>query len=190
MRPPLNLARRPFRNERLPTLLLAVGGVLLVLLTVRHGFAVRDLLPGGRGDAQAKVARLEKTLAALRKDSDELSRVTAPPDRLKEWEAVKQVVDRRLFSWTALLAALGRSLPPGVRLRSVAPSIRNDRVELQLVASGRTVQDALALPKALQAEGEFEGAFLDSYGETSGDVDISCRVRYVGGAPAAGSAAP
>ncbi len=190
MRTPLNLARRPFRNERLPTIVLAVACVLLALLTVRHAFLARSLLPGGSGDAQALLAKLEGRLGAMRRESLELRQATASADKVKEWQVVRQIVDRRAFSWTALLAALERALPPGVRLRSVAPVVRSGRIEISLTATGRSVEDALALPTALQAQGQFEGAFLDNYGERSGEVDISCKVRYVGGSVPAVAEAP
>ena len=74
-------------------------------------------------------------------------------------------MDRRAFSWTGLFAALEGALPPGVRLESVSPSSAEGPIVMQLVAVGRSIDDALALPKALQAQGEFEGAFLDSYAE-------------------------
>ncbi len=178
MSAPLNLARRPFRNERLPTLALAVGCAALAVVSVRHAVLARDLLPGRARDMEGRVASLEKEIATLRAESAELQRLAAPPEALKEWAAVKRLVDRRAFSWTGLFAALEEALPPGVRLVSVSPRDEEGGIELALVAVGRSDADALALLQELQAHGEFEQAFLERWSDGREGVDIACTVRY------------
>lgn len=177
----LNLARQPFRNERLPTLLLSVGCAGLALLTARHAVAVRDLLPGRVGDVEGRVVAIEQEIDRLRAESAELRRTEAAPGALKEWAAVKDLVDRRAFSWTSLLAALEKALPPGVRLVSIAPRPVGGPVELALAASARTVEDALALLQSLQQHPEFEAAFLNGVTEGDQGIDVSCTVLYVSG---------
>jgi len=175
---PLNLARRPFRNERLPTILLAVGCAGLAILTVRHAFLARDLLPGRSRDVMAQVAALEKEASGLRAEATELRRLAAPTETLREWAAVQALVDRRAFSWTGLFSALERALPPGVRLVSVSPRDGRDGLVLTIAAVGRQGEDALALLAALQSQGDFEESFLNGWTEGRSGVDISCTVRY------------
>jgi Tfp pilus assembly protein PilN len=176
---PLNLARRPFRNERLPSLVLALSCLALVAVTVRHALIARDLLPGRARDVQSQVVGLEKEIAQLRAESSELLRLEAPPQALKEWAAIAELVDRRAFSWTGLLGALEDALPEGVKLVSIAPQTRAGRTDLTLTAVGRGAEDALALLQSLQSHGAFEGAFLNGWTEGKDGVDISCTVRYV-----------
>ena len=178
MSAPLNLARRPFRNERLPTLVLAASCVALAVATARHVVVARDLLPGRARDVESQVVVLEGEIAALRAESAELLRLEASPDALKEWAAVGELVDRRAFSWTGLFAALEKALPPGVRLASISPQTKGGRTELSLSAVGRSVEDALALLEALQSHEGFEGAFLNGWTKGRDGVDISCTVRY------------
>ena len=178
MSAPLNLARRPFRNERLPTLVLAVSGVALAVATVLHVLLARDLLPGRARDVESQVVALETEVATLRAESAELLRLEASPEALKEWAAVAELVDRRAFSWTGLLAALEGALPPGVRLVSVSPQTKAGRTELSLTAVGRRTEDALALLQSLQAHEGFEGAFLNGWTEGREGIDISCTVGY------------
>jgi Tfp pilus assembly protein PilN len=175
---PLNLARRPFRNERLPTLALAVGLVALCVLSVRHVLLARDLMPGRARDVEGRVSVLEKEIEALRAESAELQKLAAPPEALKEWATVKRLVDRRAFSWTGLFGALEQALPPGVKLVSVSPRDNQGRIELALVAVGRGDEDALALLQGLQAHRDFEGAFLERWDQGREGVDIACTVRY------------
>jgi Tfp pilus assembly protein PilN len=176
---PLNLARKPFRNERLPTLVLAVSCAVLVLVSVRHAVVARDLLPGRARDVESQVVTLEKETAALRAESAGLLRLEAPPEALKEWAAIAGLVDRRAFSWTGLLAALEAALPPGVKLVSISPQTRGGRTELSLSAVGRRTEDALALLQSLQAHDGFEGAFLNGWTEGREGIDISCTVGYL-----------
>jgi Tfp pilus assembly protein PilN len=187
VRPPLNLAQRPFRNERLPTLLLGLGILALAVLSVWHALAARGLRHGRAGDVEREVAELEQETRRSRAEAVQLSRVSASADQIKEWQAVKELVDRRVFSWSSLLTALEQAMPPGVRIVSVAPSVKKGALVLTLQALGRSVEDALALPKALEAQGEFEGAFPEGYAETTQGVTTTCTVRYRG--PAGGAAA-
>jgi Tfp pilus assembly protein PilN len=184
----LNLARRPFRNERLPTLVLAVGCLALAVVTVRHVLLARDLLPGRARDVESEVVATEREIQALRAESAELRQHSAPADAIDEWMAVKKLVDRRMFSWTGLFAALEQALPPGVRLVSISPLEEGGGTELSLVAVGRGNEDALALLQALQSHEEFDGAFLNNWGEGRDGVDISCSVRYAPKARAKGMA--
>ncbi len=176
----LNLARQPFRNERLPTLALAVCLVVLAALSLRHVLAAIELRPGGARDVEHQLAAIEKEVAELRAEARRLEGVSAAPDAIEEWSAIKDLVDRRAFSWTGLFAALEGALPPGVRLASVSPATGEGPILIHIDAVGRSIEDALALPKALQAQGEFAEAFLDSYAERDEGVAIRCTVRYLG----------
>jgi Tfp pilus assembly protein PilN len=182
VKPPLNLARQPFRNERLPTLLVAFGTLALLLATARQAVVAWDLRPGRARDLESEVESLEAEAARLRAESAGLRELAAPDATLREWAAVKGLVDRRAFSWTGLFEALEQALPPGVRLVSVSPSDAASDTELSLAAVGRSSDDALALLQALQAHAEFEGAFLNGWSEGQEGTSISCSVRYVPGA--------
>jgi hypothetical protein len=174
----LNLARQPFRNERLPTLVLAAACLALAVVTVRHVLLARELLPGRVRDVESEVVATENEIEALRAESAGLREVAASADALKEWAAVKELVDRRMFSWTGLLGVLEKALPPGVRIVSITPQEESGRTELALTVVGRTGEDALALLQSLQSHEEFEGAFLKGWSEGREGVDITCTVRY------------
>ena len=178
MSAPLNLARRPFRNERLPTLVLASACLALVVGTVRHVQVARDLLPGRARDVESEVVATEREIQALRTEEADLRQLAAPADAIEEWAAVKRLVDRRMFSWTGLFAALEQALPPGVKLVSISPQEEGGGTQLALAAVGRGNEDALALLKSLQSHEEFDGAFLNGWGEGPAGVDISCTVLY------------
>ena len=78
MTAPLNLARHPFRNQRLPTLVLGVCLVLLAAASVRHALVARDLRAGGARDVEHELVVIERETADLRAEARELSREAAP----------------------------------------------------------------------------------------------------------------
>jgi Tfp pilus assembly protein PilN len=176
---PLNLARQPFRNERLPTIVVVAACFALAAATARHALLARDVARGRARDVASEVVAMEGEIGALRAESAELRRLAAPPDALDEWAAVKALVDRRAFSWTGLFAALEQALPPGVKLVSVSPTEEGGQTDLALVAVGRSDEDALALMAALQQHEEFDRAFLSNWREGREGFDITCTVRYV-----------
>lgn len=178
---PLNLARRPFRNDRLPTLALALGCLLLLVVSVRQALAVRALLPGRAGKVDAELVKLDAEVARLRAQAADLRQETAPPATLREWTAVRDLVDRRTFSWSALLACLEETMPAGVRLRSIAPGGGAGRLEVRLEAVGRTEADAYAFLAALQKRREFAKAFLNSLAQTPDGVALSYTMQYAPG---------
>ena len=175
MKAPLNLAREPFRNERLPTLLLGLGTVVLALATLRQSVVAYELLPGRARDVEAEVQSLEAETARLSSESASL--------RSLALNEAARVVGREeagrpaRFFLTGLFAALEQALA-GVRLVAVAPAGGVSGAELSLSAVGRSSEDALALLKALQSHGDFEAAFLNSWTQGRDGVDISCSVRY------------
>jgi len=176
--PPLNLARRPLRNERLPTLLLTLGCVALVAVSVRHALTARDLLPERTAAVDGELVSLEEEMAQLRRESAELRRRSASPDQLEEWAAVRTLVDRRAFSWSALLGSLEEIMPAGVRLASVAPTGRGGKIELSLRAVGRSVAAGHEFLDVLQDSTEFREPFLESVGETVDGVEFQFTVGY------------
>jgi Tfp pilus assembly protein PilN len=179
---PLNLARRPFRNDRLPTVALALGCLLLLAVSVRQAMAVRDVLPGRAGRVDAELVPLVAKVARLRAQAAELRRESASPDALQEWAAIRDLVDRRTFSWSALLACLEETMPAGVRLRSIAPGGKSGQLEVGLRAVGRTEADGYAFLAALQKRPEFANAFLDSVSETPDGIALHYTMRYAPGA--------
>ncbi len=129
-------------------------------------------------------------MADLRAEAEKLGGEREPTPAITEWAAVKELVDRRAFSWTALFADLEKALPPGVRLVAVAPQVEKGSLVLSLTAVGREVDDALALYEALQSHPKFRAAQLVNYTEGAEGVDITCRVAYAPGGRSAPPSSP
>ena len=163
---PLNLARRPFRNERLQTLGVGLAAVFLLGLTVWHALVVRNLLPRRTSALHQEVAALEKKLERFRTER-RTSRVPLPEARtLAQWTRAKELVDRRLFSWTDLFASLEDVIPDGVRLVSITPRVEKGEVEITLAAMVRTPDDGWEFVRVLQDHPEFSNVYPTSEAES------------------------
>ncbi|HET9315618.1 MAG TPA: hypothetical protein VFQ51_08510, partial [Vicinamibacteria bacterium] len=131
----LNLASRPFRNERLPTVLAMVSLAVALLVSVYHVFLVRDVMPDRTSALTLQLGEMENESARLRTEASGLKLVDRPDkDTLARWAQLKDLVDQRVFSWSGLFAVLEDTLPNGVRLQLLTPSMKKGRVSLRITA--------------------------------------------------------
>jgi len=185
---PANLALRPFRNERLPNLLFALASVALLAVTVRHAFLVRALLPGRTSALHGEVTRLEGEATRLRAEQASLRGVAPDPKALARWMVVKDLVDRRAFSWTTLFARLEERLPDGARLVSIAPNVHRGEIVLDVQAVVRSPEVGWQFIRALEEGGDFDDVFPLSEGQ-AGEFHYTMRYRPRA-VPAVAEAAP
>jgi Tfp pilus assembly protein PilN len=180
---PLNFASQPFRNERLPALLFGVAAVVLVAVTVRHALVLRALLPARTSKLHREVAALETELDRLRAEGRSLAAPQPDKQALAEWSVLKDLVDRRTFSWTGLFARLEQVLPREVRLVSIAPDVKNGQVVLDIVAVARPSQVGLSLVGLLEQRAEFEDVYPVRVSERDGgEAEFNYTMRYLPGA--------
>jgi len=98
------------------------------------------------------------------------------PAGLAEWGLIKDLVDRRAFSWTLLFAHLESVLPDGVRLVSVAPTTRKGEVAIDVTAVARSPEDAREFVRRLEGREEFDDVYLREEGD-AGEVRFSMKYR-------------
>lgn len=190
----MNLATRPFYNDR------AVHLVLGVL-----GLAVAAVLAAGA----VRLAELSRTQRALTLEADAAEREAAavsdrtarleremPRDALAALAAaageVNRLVERRLFSWTAFFNVVEQTLPPGVMLTAVRPDTDEEGTSVDLAVVGRTVADVEDFIRRLE-ESRVLADVLARQGERNdeGMYRAQLRGRLVRlAAPAAGADGP
>ena len=157
---PLNLATEPFRNERLPVLALAVAAFAVMVLTVQHALILRELLPERTSGARREAAALDVESARLRAEALSPRAPRPEPAGMAEWSLIKDLVDRRVFSWTLLFAHLEAVLPDGIHLVSIAPRVRKGEVLIDVAAVARTPEDAREFVRRLEGREEFDDVYL------------------------------
>jgi Tfp pilus assembly protein PilN len=181
----LNLASQPFRNETLPAVLIVLGGLFLAALTVQHALTIRRLLPARTSTAHQRAAALEQEAARLREEARELRVPRPEAPVIAQWVLLKELVDRRAFSWTGLFGVLEQVLPYGVRMLSIAPRVEKDVVTIDLNAATRSYEQGLELIRILEDRPEFAEVFPTSRGDEE-ESRFHYTMRYLPQAAASG----
>jgi Tfp pilus assembly protein PilN len=154
-----NLATRPFYNERLAAILVALLALVVAVVTIVN--VVTFIRLTTRQAALGSQASKQETRATeLRRQAQQAQ---AAVDR--EWltsvarasHEANAVIDRRTFSWTELFNRFEATLPDEVRITSVAPA-RDDRGRFVVTIGvvSRTIADVETFMDALESRGGFE----------------------------------
>ena len=154
-----NLATRPFYNQGAVRMLLGLLLLLMIAVTawnVLRGLSLREeeRTLGARATqalADADRARAEAARLRARIDPREVAAVAT---RAQE---VNGVIERRVFSWGALLGELEATLPDNVRVVSLQPTVERGVVQLAMSVEARNDAALAAFMEALEARGTFEG---------------------------------
>jgi hypothetical protein len=153
-----NLATRPFYNQRgvraglLGLALIAIG------LSVFNAIEILRLESAGREARQlvaqnAAQAREMRDKASDIRQSINQTRLAAVQTAARE---ANVLIDRRTFSWTALLNQFQLTLPPDVRITGVRPTIDDSgRMLVAITAYARRVEDLAEFIDALETTGHF-----------------------------------
>ena len=154
----INLATRPFYNERVVhvvLILLGTGALVLMGLagrTVLELSKVHTEITRAAEASEALVETVSQETLSLNEDvSDEelevLRRSAAEANRL---------IDQRVFSWTELFNLIERTLPNRVMLTGLRPSGNASRISLVIGVVGERVADIEEFIEQLEASGSVE----------------------------------
>ena len=154
-----NLSTRPFYNERVVHLLIALAGVIVLAITLFNVVKVMELsrhntelsTPDRRATGPRR-ERLTREAARIRRgiDQKELTLVAAAA------REANALIDQRTFSWTAFFNHLEATLPPDVMLVSVRPTVERGATRVSMVVLGRSAEDIDEFIEKLEATGAFE----------------------------------
>ena len=145
MPPPdrINLSTRPFYNERVVHLSLALAAVLVVAVTAFNLWQVFGL-SGRQAELQGRISRAEATSRDFRDRAAAIRRSINPRELEATVAAAREanlLIERRVFSWTDVLNQFETTLPASVRISSVRPRIERDgTMVVAVVVLARTVE--------------------------------------------------
>lgn len=190
----MNLATRPFYNDRAVHLVLGVLGLAVVAVLAAGAVRLVELSRTQRA-LTLEAAAAERETAAVSNRTARLER-EMPGDALAVLaaaaEEVNRLVERRLFSWTAFFNVIERTLPTGVMLTAVRPDTDDEGTSVDLAVVGRTVADVEDFIRRLEESGVLADV-LARQGERNdeGMYRAQLRGRLVRlAAPAAGADGP
>jgi Tfp pilus assembly protein PilN len=188
----VNVATRPFYNERGVHLLLGAVGLLLLGVTALNGLTFRQLsqrereLTARTSQQEARARDLRREAAALRSsvDQQELDQV------LVAARQANGLIELRTFSWTELFNQLEETLPEDVMLTAVRPAVEQGRVMLTLGVVGRQVDAIDTFMIRLEDTGAFQGVLSrDERLRDDGAYEATVVGYYVPSPPARAAAA-
>lgn len=175
----MNLSTRPFYNERVCHLVLAIlGGVSLWILAL----GVIHIIELVRSNTQlTEIAEeRERVTSEMSMQIAALLQETNDPELKKLTGATREanrLIDQRTFSWTEFFNRIERTLPEDVMLTSIRPDIDIDVIRVVVSVIGREVDDIDQFIKGLEVTGAFE-EILAREEETTDDGMY--RVQLVG----------
>ena len=155
----LNLASRPFNNRILPWALTAIvlfvsliGLVLVVRLTARANQEART--------AETEINALKQHEHGLLEAAQQMKN-SFTTDQQQALPAAHELVDRKGFSWSGLLADLESSLPNNVRVsriavRDVSRQSNQTIAQLDLAVFAKNSSTISDMITAMHQEGIFE----------------------------------
>ena len=185
-----NLSTRPFYSERLATLAIGAIAVGVALLTI---FNAMELVARSseRRDLRARIARDHTEAASVRDRTVALQRTVDPTTLgrlvVSTGEA-NDVIDQRMFSWTAFFGLIEQTLPDDVRLVVVSPRVEQGIFKVSMTVVTRDLPDVAGFVDALLETGKFyDAATLEQQRREDGTFNAVIEASYL--SSAAGRAA-
>ncbi len=160
----LNLSTSPQPNNRpfiaYSTLIGTVGVIALAILSVaalRSWHANREL--------RVDMARWSDQIEADQRRQQALAvefRSQGDQQVLGRSAFLNSLIDERSFPWTKVFMDLEQTLPPGVRVVSIAPKLVNGRAEVTLEIGALNDEGKIAFLEAIEKSKMFSGLVVTS----------------------------
>ncbi len=177
----LNLAARPYRDER-PFIAVVVAGSLLIAFLTLTNFDAWYRYRNETQSTRAKIAALEKQAAGERARTDALNQKIRSVDvksLAKQTQFANIQLAERAFSWSELLDHLERVLPDYVRIASISPTFgENGLVTLNLQCTARDADGLLNTLNRFNRDGRFSNAFPRNEDHTEQGYRFNITVDY------------
>ncbi len=154
----INLATRPFYNERvIDTVLLLLGAGALVLMVVGGQTLFR--LSNTYTDVLRTAQLLETQASAVTEEMMALNQSVSEDEletlRLSAAEA-NRLIDQRVFSWTELFNIIEQTLPDRVMLTGLRPTGTSGSMTLTIGVIGERITDIEQFIEELEATGSVD----------------------------------
>jgi Tfp pilus assembly protein PilN len=183
MNAPLNFAKVPFRNERLPGLFFGTLAGALLVATLWHAVVLTRYLLREAEELDVTVQEMEERRSNLVADiaRTRAALETERSDSLSQRVAfLADIYREKGFSWTGFFNQLEAVIPRDVRITSISPSAAGDDIEVRLTVVGRSLEDLLTLVRSLE-QSRFFGTVMplnEAQQEAEGTVSSTVTLLY------------
>jgi type IV pilus assembly protein PilN len=177
----LNLAARPYRDERPFIAVVVVGSLLIAFLTLMN-FDAWYRYRNETRSTRAKIASLEEQTRVEQQKTQVLNQRLRTVD-VKTLSLQTQFANARLaeraFSWSELLDNLEHVLPDYVRIETINPSFRPDgMVGLTMQCVARDPDGLVRTMNQLNADPRFSNPFPNGEEHTDQGYRFNIHVDY------------
>ena len=177
----LNLASRPYRDERPFIAVVVVSSLLIAFLTLMN-FDAWYRYRNETRSTRAKIAGLEKQAEQERARTDALNQRLRVVDVKKlslQTQFANAQLAERAFSWSELLDRLERVLPDYVRIEGISPSFdQNGNVHLNMPCVARDSDGMVKTLNQMNRESYFSNPFPDHEDHTDAGYHFNISVDY------------
>jgi hypothetical protein len=152
-----NLATRPFYNERLVSVVVALAIIAGIALTAFNAITIYRL--------SGETARHKDELARTHAETERVRAATAGLQQSLDRNTLfalgsatreaNALIDKRTFSWTVFFGMVEKTLPLDVRLLAVSPQIERGEFRIQMLVNAKSPQDLEDFIGALMDTGAF-----------------------------------
>jgi Tfp pilus assembly protein PilN len=186
-----NLATRPFYNERGTHVAIGMLAAVVLAVTVFNLWEV-FALSGRHAQLRAVITKSENRAHALHREAVSIRRSLSANEMDRTITAAREanaLIDRRVFSWTALFNEFEATLPDNVRIASVRPRIERDgSMTLLMAVVARNVDGINTFIENLERQGTFRNVISrEEFVNEAGLLQASLQGQYV---PPAAAPAP
>lgn len=178
----INLATRPFYNERGVQVVLALVAAVVLAVTAYNLWEV-FVLSGRQAELQGRISQTEAKARDLRGRAAAIRRSIDPTELEATVAAAREanlLIERRVFSWTEVLNQFETTLPASVRISSVRPRVERDgTMRVEVVVLARSVEAVDAFIENLEKRGAFSGVLSrEEFVNEDGLIQAALQGRY------------
>jgi Tfp pilus assembly protein PilN len=165
----LNLATAPLQSHRRFLAGAALAGTLAVAVLAWLSYDVARTWRANRAE-RAEIAVYERQLDQLGLQRQQLAAFFGAPKAREVMDRaafINSLIDQRSFPWTKIFMDLEHTLPPGVRVISIAPAMQKGQVQVDLVIGAESDASKLQFLDALEHSPDFSGIQVRSERRTA-----------------------
>ena len=162
----LNLATKPLVSHRrflVGTALLGLFGSALFFVLGWHLYTLRK----ADADFRDRTGKIRMEMDRLQEQRNDLERFYAKEENRSLQERARfigDVIEARSFNWTKMFMDLEHTLPPGVHILRIAPTLEHGTASVKFVVAGSTQDAKFGLLKAFEDSKSFTHVELTSEG--------------------------
>ncbi|HUN62117.1 MAG TPA: PilN domain-containing protein [Candidatus Sulfotelmatobacter sp.] len=153
----LNLATKPLISHRRFLLGSALLGLVASVLFVYLGWRCYTLRKADEA-FRARMGALQEQMARVQEQRAELVRFFAKEENHNLQDRARfvgSVIEARSFNWTKMFMDLERTLPAGVHVERISPTLENGTLSVKFVVAGSSEEAKVKLLKAFEESPSF-----------------------------------